>query len=302
MSLRNAAARLRAGFRSLRSRIAAQRPGLAKLGWRLAAAGSLVFIVLLVHRSVYQMVMEAPQFRMPKSNSRAAVAPRWADPAAAEGVVTLPVDRAHLMDPDLVGEVAGSFSRNPWVRRVVAVERLFPDQVRVRLEMRAPRLAVRTLRGYALVDGDGVRLPGVYARPPVRAMEVLGAAGAPPAPGRRWEGAEIAAALEMASLAGGEEILRALRIRAVDVSNLNGRRDAKSPDLALLAASGASIGWGRAPSSARFGEPAIGEKLDNLRRAVENYPGLEGVASVKVHQKGPALIKVADAGLVRRPK
>ena len=302
MSLRAAADRIRAGFKSLRSRIAPHRPGLAKLGLRLAAAGSLAFIVLLVHRSVYQMVLEAPQFRVPKSSSRAEVAPRWADPAASEGVVTLPVDRAHLMDPGLVEEVADSFARNPWVRRVVAVERRFPDQVRVRLEMRAPRLAVKRLRGYTLVDGDGVCLPGTYARPPVRAMEVLGAASTPPAAGRRWEGPEIAAALEMTSLAGGEGILRELGIRAIDVANLNGRRDAKSPEVTLLAASGASIGWGRVPSSARFGEPALGEKLDNLRRATENYPGLEGLVSVKVHQKGPAVLKVAESGFVRRPR
>jgi hypothetical protein len=131
-------------------------------------------------------------------------------------------------------------------------------------------------------------------------MEVAGAASVPPAPGRVWEGPEIASALELASLAEGESILRGFDVRVVDVANLNGRRDPKSPDLSLVTATGAIIGWGRAPSASRFGEPALSEKLDNLRRAAENYPRLEGVSFVRVHQKGPARLKPVELGVVRR--
>ncbi|HEU4335230.1 MAG TPA: hypothetical protein VFT32_12105 [Candidatus Eisenbacteria bacterium] len=269
---------------------------------RAGAALSLVFIVLLIHRSTYSLVMKSPEFKLAPQAARATVAPSWADPAAGESVVVLPAGRDSLLDPDLVPRVAASFASNPWVRRVIAVERSFPDQVRVRLEMRTARLALRRAGGCVLVDRDGVRLPGLYDKAPRYALEVAGSASVPPAPGRVWEGPEIACALEMASLAESEPVLRALDIRLLDVANLNGRRDPKSPDLSLATAGGSVIGWGRAPSAARFGEPALSEKLDNLRRATENYPRLEGVASVKVHQRGPARLKPVDPGLVRRAK
>jgi hypothetical protein len=296
------ALRLSSRIRALRTVLAAQRPLIGKIALRAGAAASIVFIVLLVHRSAYALVTKSPDFKIPTSTARATVAPPWADLSSPESVVLLPAGHDTLMDPDLVPSVAASFASNPWVRRVVAVERAFPDQVRVRLEMRTPKLSVRRAGGLILVDRDGVRLPGAYATVPLRAMEVTGVASVPPAAGRAWEGPEIARALEMAALAEGERILRGLDIRAVDVSNLNGRRDPKSPDLSLVTAGGAVIGWGRAPTDPRFGEPALSEKLDNLRRAAENYPRLEGVASVKVHQKGPARVKPADAGFVRRAK
>jgi hypothetical protein len=294
--------RLSSRFQALVKAVTGRKDLLGKIALRAGAAASLVFIVLLVHRSAYTLVMRSQEFKLPQPLARATVAPSWADPAASESVVVLPAGRDTLLDPELVPRVAASFASNPWVRRVVAVERAFPDQIRVRLEMRTARLAIRRAGGLVLVDREGVRLPGVYERVPVRAMEVVGAASVPPAAGRVWEGPEIAHALEMASLAESEPVLRGFDIRAVDVANLNGRRDPKSPDLSLVTVAGAVIGWGRPPSAPRFGEPALVEKLDNLRRAAENYPRLEGVSFVKVHQKGPARLKPAETGLVRRAK
>ena len=296
------ALRLSSRFRALGKAIAERKDPIQKIALRAGAAVSLVFIVLLVHRSAYALVMRSPDFKVPQALARAQVAPAWADPTAAESVVMLPAGRDTLLDPDLVPGVAASFASNPWVRRVVAVERVFPDQVRVRLELRTARLAVRRANGHVLVDRDGVRLPGVYDKLPRHTIEVAGAASVPPAAGRRWEGPEIASALEMATLAEGESILRGLDIRVVDVANLNGRRDPRSPDLCLVTAGGAYIGWGRAPSALRFGEPTLAEKLDNLRRTSENYPRLEGVSFVKIHQKGPARVKPVEVGVVRRAR
>jgi hypothetical protein len=242
---------------------------------RAAAVGSLAFIVLLVHRSAYVLVLKSSSYKLPSESARAKVAPPWADPTAGESVVMLEAGRDTLLDPDLVPSVAASFSSNPWVRRA---------------------------DGFVLVDAERIRLPGVYERVPQRAFEVTGAASVPPAAGRAWEGPEIASALEMAALAEGEPVLRDLAVRGVDVANLNGRRDPKSPDLLLATGAGAVIGWGRAPAEARFGEPGLSEKLDNLKRAAENYPRLEGLAFVKVHQKGPARLRPVDSGFVRRTR
>lgn len=302
MSIRSSARKLVSRVKAFFHAAAERGGGTRKVALRAGAALSLVFIVLLVHRTAYSMITKSPDFKVPRETARAGVAPPWADPNAGESVVLLPAGRESLLDPDLVPNVAASFASNPWVRRVVSVERAFPDQVRVRLELRTARLAVRRAGGFVLVDRDGIRLPGVYDRAPARTMEVAGSASVPPAAGRAWEGPEIAWSLEMAALADGEKILRGIGVRIVDVSNVNGRRDPKSPDLSLVTASGSVVGWGRPPSAPRFGEPALSEKLDNLRRAAENYPRFEGLAFVKVHQKGPARVKPVEPGLVRRPR
>ncbi len=275
------------------------RAAIGRAGAHLGLVGSFAFLVLLVHRAVYSALSTSPRYRLPESTAR--VAPTWADGAGAEGVVTIPAGGLGLFDEGLVARVAESFESNPWVRRVTSVERCYPDQVRVKFEMRVPRLAVRRSEGAVLVDADGVRLPGIHGRIPPGVLEVTGVASAAPGSGRRWEQPEIASALEMASLVEGEGLLRRFGIRAVDVANLNGRRTPREAEIALQAASGAWIAWGRSPSSTRYGEPSVPEKLDNLRLAAENYPNLEGLASVKVHQRGSPRCVTAGPDLAKKP-
>src|SRR5688572_736560 len=156
--------RLSSRLQALVKAVQGRRDLVGKIALRAGAAASLVFIVLLVHRSAYAIVMRSPEFKLPQPLARATVAPSWADPGASESVVVLPAGRDTLLDPELVPRVAASFANNPWVRRVVAVDRSFPDQIRVRLEMRTARLSVRRAGGFILVDRDGVRLPGAYDR------------------------------------------------------------------------------------------------------------------------------------------
>src|SRR5262245_60636258 len=118
-------------LRALRGVLSAHQPLIGRIALQVAAAGSIVLLVLLVHRAAYTLITKSPEFRIPRAMARATVAPAWADPASPESVVLLPAGRDTLMDPDLVSGVAASFASNPWVRRVVAVERAFPDQIRV---------------------------------------------------------------------------------------------------------------------------------------------------------------------------
>src|SRR5688572_28638512 len=121
MSARRVASRLRDWGKAM----ASQKGVAGRIALRAGAAASLVFIVLLVHRAAYALVTKSPEFKLPQPMARATVAPPWADPAASESVVVLPAGRDTLLDPDLVPQVAASFASNPWVRRVIAVERAF---------------------------------------------------------------------------------------------------------------------------------------------------------------------------------
>lgn len=267
----------------------------------LAALGGLL-IVLLIHREVFSFLTQRPSYSV--APLRASVGPRWAEPQGLDAV-GLDLGGKSLFDPEVVRRVGRAFEASPWVKRVAAVERVFPDQVRVRVEYRRPYVAVRRADGYVLLDVDGVRLPGVYGEPPAceRAPVVTGVASLPPAPGRAWLDPALRAGVELADFVHGESLLRRLGVREVDVSNFGGRLDPRRTEIALVAGSGCALHWGRAPSSAGFGELPVEEKLENLRHVLGAYPGLRGLRYAKLYFKGSRAIEVQPQDAhVQRPR
>jgi hypothetical protein len=266
-------------------------------------AAAFALVVLLVHREIYSFIVSRRQFTVPKVQT--AVAPRWV-PADSQGVETIRMGKegASLFDPGLVEEVGRTFEECPWIRKVTAVERVFPDQIRVRFEYRVPQVAVRRPggAGYVLVDPEGVRLPGVYVDPPVcvRRTAITGVASLPPEPGRTWTDPALKAGMGLADLVQENPLLARLKIREVDVSNVGGKLDPRKSEVALVTATGCSIAWGRAPGAGRFGEPSIEEKLENLREVLAVYPGLQGVRTVKVYFRGTRAVEPTD--LVQKPR
>jgi len=260
----------------------------------IAFTGAFAFVVLLIHREVYSFIVQRPQFTAPPL--RMSVAPPWAD---SQGVETVRVDTggSSLFDRTLVERVGRSFEACPWVRRVTAVERVFPDEVRVRFEYRRPHLAFRRSNGYVVVDAEGVRLPGVYAEPPRcdRPVQVAGPVSLPPEPGRVWNDPAVLAGLEMAEFVHQTALLRRLEVVEIDLSNLGGRIDHRRSEVALVTSNGCAIFWGRLPSRPRFGDPSSAEKIENLREVLAVYPGLGGLRGVKVCFRGSRAVEPLDA-------
>lgn len=272
------------------------------LGALYSAAFALV--VLLVHREIYSFITARRQFIVPKVQT--AVAPRWV-PADSQGVETIRVgkDGVSLFDPGLVEQVGRSFEECPWIRKVTAVERVFPDQLRVKFEYRVPHVAVRRQggAGYVLVDAEGVRLPGVYVDPPpscVRPVEISGIASLPPEPGRAWTDPALKAAMGLADLSQENPLLTRLKIREVDVANFGGKVDPRKSEVNFVTGLGCSVAWGRPQGTGKFGEPTTEEKLENLREVLAVYPGLQGVRTVKVYFRGSRAVEPTD--LVQKPK
>lgn len=268
------------------------------LGALYAAAFGLV--VLLVHREVYFFMASRGQFTVPKV--QAGVAPTWADRTGME-IVRVGKDGTSLFDPGLVERVGRTFEECAWIKRVTAVERVFPDQLRVRFEYRTPHVAVKRHDGYVIVDAEGVRLPGVYTEPPrscERTVQIAGVASLPPEPGRPWTDPALKAAMGLADFAQENPLLARLKVREVDVSNFDGKVDARRSEVAFLTAAGSTIAWGRAPGAGKFGEPSSEEKLENLREVLAVYPNLQGVRTVKVYFRGTRAVEPTD--LVNKPR
>ncbi len=283
----------------------AARAGALAASHRGVARGFLfwagfAFVVLLVHREVYSFITQRRQFSVPQI--RTAVAPPWADNQGVE-LVRVDTRGTSLFDPDLVDRVGRSFESCAWVKKITAVERVFPDQLRIRFEYRKPHVAVRRQNGYVLVDAEGVRLPGVYVDPPpcARAAEVSGLASAPPEPGRPWDDPALKAGMAMADFIAETQLLARAGIREVDVSNYGGRQDARRSEVTLVTRGGCALQWGRTPGTARFGDLSPSDKLENLREVLASYPDLNGLRHVKLYFKGTRAVEVVDSH-VQRPR
>jgi len=276
----------RPSLKPVREFLSAHRAGVVAWGSRLGAVGAIALIVLLIHRSIYTYLTGQPAFRLKQQVARLDVTPRWADARTGEGQVNLRIsaDEWNLFNEDLVATIGRAFEQNAWVKKVTSVQRVFPDQVAVKFERRRPYAAIQRANGLYLIDRDGVRLPGLYVEAPSCESNVKfqGLGGTPPSPGQKWEGAEIAAVVEMAELIARQPVLAKANIAFVDLSNLDARLDKRRADIALITASGCSIEWGRVPSSTKVGEAPVAEKLASLRQALETYPNLQGCLAVKI--------------------
>lgn len=182
------------------------------------------------------------------------------------------------MDETLVPRLADALRQDPWVRRLHALKRVYPNHLELDVEFRRPHLAVLHGDGYVLLDEGGVRLPGRVSEPPLGlgTPAIVGTMMAPPAPGVRWEGREIAVAYEMLLLFK-HSMLGSLPISEMDLSNLDGRIRPYQCEVVLRLSNGCEILWGAPPSASRpLWEADVEGKLANLKRALELYHADEG--------------------------
>ena len=265
----------------------------------LLFAAGFALVVLLVHREVYNYIEARGRYAVP--GVRTAVAPAWVGGQAVE-IVRVDTEGVSLFDPELVDRVGRAFEACAWVRRVVSVERVFPDELRVRLEYRRPHVAVRRANGYVLVDETGVRLPGVYATPPAcgRKPVIAGVGARAPRPGRVWDDASLREGRRLADLAAEEPLLERLAVRTIDVTNYAGRVDRRRSQVSFVCASGCTLMWGRTSETAQFGDPNSGEKLENLREVLASYPDLRGLRYVKLYFQGRGAVELRQ-DYVQRP-
>jgi len=250
-------------------------------------------VILLVHRNVFSFMTQRRQFAAPEIKT--AVVPRWASSQGEEQIRITGAGRS-IFDPKLVEEVGRKFEECPWVRKVTAVERVFPDRLSIKFDYRRPHAAIRRDSGYVLVDSDGVRLPGVYPAPPARERTVLitGVPSLPPEPGKPWQDESLRAAIAMADFIPESTLLTRLAIREVDVSNFGGRTDPRKSEMSLVTSGGCVVAWGRTAVTSKFGDLSTEEKLENLREVLAVYPDLNGLKRVTLYFRGSRAVEPVD--------
>ena len=258
---------------------------------RLALAVSTAFIVLIIHRRIFAAIEGYPEYQFHGASLPWKGRPAWA-PADPQVVADIAPDirrgEANLFDDRLVPFVAAKLKSDPWVRpETVRVERSFDRGLTARFDLRRPHLVVERREGYFLVDREGFRLPGAYARrpildPAVAVYPVRGIPGPLPAAGARWEDPGIAAALDVSDVLQGYGVSGMVAAQAIDVANAGGRINPLEPEILIWAEQGVAIRWGRPRSTDVFGEPDVKMKLQALAMTLRQYPRLTGLASVDV--------------------
>lgn len=260
-----------------------------------------------------------PRHQIDPGRIELSATPSWAKPELARKVKDeierdLRAELASLppsdsFDDELLPRVHAALAKSAWVRRVISVSRRFPASPEAQaelvpvIEIRSPALCVATSESWILVDGDGVRLPLTVKNGPngkadfeslclglMKPLRVVeGVASAPPAPGKKWESEEIAAAISMEHVlrdCAMDAVLPISRIYLVGVpQHADGKgRVGYAPGGGVVLVPDAQVMpetkfiWGRPPVHAGTLELSVNEKLAEIKRLLKEPEQLQGKA------------------------
>jgi hypothetical protein len=229
---------------------------------------------------------ELPRYRVDPGELRLRIGETLSDEGLRQ---TIPLDLAEIgersiFDPGLLEAVAETAIENPWVRRVVRVERVYPSQVRVIVELRTPAALVRSDDGLWPIDRDGVRLPGKHASaeelepllPVIAGVEDVPAPGV----GEPWRGNEVRMAFSVLDVVRRHGIDQKVRIHEVDVG-IDERYRTRLVTL-VAGVSGSRVLWGKSPLERDPADASDQQKVRNFLHFLDRYPGLQGLRAASV--------------------
>ena len=279
----------RTGSRRRRKTSIARRMGdaLGSISWRRVARGvfNLAMLGGIAVGAVYGLpALERIVTALPEYQGGLAIElvdlPEWLQ---ANSHITRQIAERSGLGPDdgrltanLVQRVAETVPRIGWIKQVHEVSIGADDVLRIRADFRRPVAWVRHGSYYHLVDEERVRLPGRYLRTEVSRdsglLTVTGVSESPPPEGRQWEGADLAAALELIAMLQDKPYIS--QLTSVMVDNYGGRRDGRWPHIQLTTDRGSHIRWGRAPGE-EIDEPSASQKLAHLQGIWREYDRID---------------------------
>ena len=186
--------------------------------------------------------------------------------------------RFSILQEGISEEIAAAFEANPWVEKVVAVEKKFPNTIHLKLKLRRPMAFISSNGNYYLLDEKGVRLPGVYSE------EARKSSGLPlvasikksvPQVGKIADNDAVIAGCGVAKMINDEKKRLRTQIEVIDAMNFGGRLQRGGSEITLVTSDGARIKWGRSPGKFHAGELSAEKKIENLK-AVRYTLALQG--------------------------
>ena len=247
--------------------------------------GGLAYAAMTGRRAIERAdAVDAPPLTVEMLNR-----PGWMSDGLTRQIAgAVPRLAASPFDQSVLKTAYDRLAANPWVRQVHGVRRKFGqspgDTLVIDCDYRAPAALVRWGRYYWLVDNDGVKLPDPFTAADLpqatvghdgrtSLRTVTGINLPPPESGRKWPGADVAAALDTAKLLYGKPYLddvtedRPDQLRRADrpVAAAGGAGDQTR---------GTQVWWGRPPSPGDrdyYVEVSVARKLATLAAVVKQY-------------------------------
>ncbi len=148
-------------------------------------------------------------------------------------------------EPALCRQIAERLSECAWIRSIEKVQRRSTGMIDISCSYRRPVMQVQNGRGFALIDRDGVRLPGDHGYLATLPL-VQGVRSPAPDPGQLWKAPDLSAGMQVLALIADQRF--ADQVVAVLVHNYEGRSDSRACHLELATdRMGGRIFWGSAP-------------------------------------------------------
>ena len=262
------------------------------------------------------------QYTVDPGRIELAAAPSWATGSLAEQLKLdieedLRADLADLpeataFDDEVMQTVSERIAKSAWVKRVVRIERRFPEdgeghsRLIATLEIRTPAVSIETAERYVLIDGEAVVLPLMlpknaenpylaFANQLARPLRnVRGVEGTAPAAGQTWSNEQVSAALSMERVIRQSELEKTLPIEGMELIGIPQQADARGrvhyemaggvvlvPDQTRMP--GTRLLWGRPPVHASTLERSPNDKLTEL---VARLREMDTVADQRIDLKG----------------
>ncbi len=248
----------------------ARRVALAS-GWMIALAAGTVGAAVAVPALAARADRARPDGRI---EVQFPDAPPWMTPQDLAPLEETVRDQltGSPFDHDGLRVAADGLRASGWFEAIGQVRRTSLDSVEVTARWVEPTALVRDAEGDHLIDGQGRLLPRSYRPGAAPAFPRIDGASAarPAAPGLRYSGGEVAAALALLE-AIADRPWRT-QVAAVDVSRY--RREGV---LSLRTGRDAIIHWGRAPGESTAAEVPTRQKISYLQFLYDHYGRIDAV-------------------------
>ena len=281
----------------LRKAIASRLSGLntwsvLKAAGVVAAVAAAVFSLASLRRHVASL----PRFQVNVGSIAVANAPDWVQGDLIKRDLRLQLipEHANILDPGLIPGLVSKYQSTDrdirkklhWLREITHVRKKYPNTLELKLSLRKPVACVRQGSREFLTDSLGVRLPARYYKQAGQPelMRVIGLEGRAPDEGERWIDSEaLLGGLSAVEHISNEEVRYKAGITTVDVSNFAGRKAETESRIVLWTKMQTRILWGRSDRNKKFGDLTYQDKLENLGRALREYPDLKKMDYINVY-------------------
>ncbi len=219
---------------------------------------------------------ESPTYRLKASDVRITPPPASVPRNLVEravGTAGLTKD-VSILNRDLLPALAAAFAAEPWVKRVVRLQKGLPAHVAVELEYRVPVAVVEVRNGVYPIDEEGVLLPPQDVTPAAarRLPLVTGVVSDPAGPaGKAWGDPVVSGAAKIAAAVG--PYWDGLGVTSIVAPPPAAEANALQYELAAVG--GTRIVWGPPPGTGQAGELTAEQKVGRLRRYVADFGRLD---------------------------